>query len=221
MTRPHRRLAAALALVLAGAAAVLGAPVPAAAHDGPGILTMESDTPTGTSHHFVIRLVWENDGHPAARDTTVTLTPTAPSGTAGTPVPMTPVDDDGRFEATVDLAEPGNWKVRFTSLRPESNVEVDVQVTPPATTTTAPATTTTTVAPDTEPDDADEVDAEEASSTDDPGSDSDSGGGVLLVAVLVVVALAAAGALAVVYRSRRGTTAGDPGDDTTPPDVEA
>jgi hypothetical protein len=212
MTRPLRRLAAALTVALAGAITLLGLMAgpgagPAGAHEGPGILVMESDTPTGTSHRYVIRLTWENDGHPAARATTVNLTPTAPDGAAQTPVPMTPVDDDGRFEATVDLAQPGGWKVRFTALNPSANVEVDVDVAPP-TTTTAP-TTTTEPPVITEPESG--VDTEEASATqDDPGSDSTSGGGPIVIGVLIVVAVAAGAALAVAYRSKKNT---DPTDD--------
>lgn len=213
MTRPLRRLAAALTVALAGAITLLGLMAglgasPAGAHEGPGILVMESDTPTGTSHRYVIRLTWENDGHPAARTTTVNLTPTAPDGAARTPVPMTAVDDDGRFEATVDLAQPGAWKVRFTALNPSANVVIDVDVAPP-TTTTAPTTTTTTEPPTTtEPEaDADDLDTEEASATqDDPGSDSTSGGGPIVIGVLVVVAVAAGAALAIAYRSKKGPT---------------
>jgi hypothetical protein len=208
MTRPTGRLVAAVSLALAGAAALAGpAAGPAGAHEGPGILVMESDTPTGTSHRYVIRLTWENDGHPAARTTTLTLTPLAPGGAAQTPVPMTPVDDDGRFEATVDLAQPGSWKVRFTALNPSANVEVDVPVAPPTTTSSTSSTSTTTGPGDDEGID----DAEEAADTDDPGSDSGSGGGPIVVGVLAVVAAAAGGALAVAYRSRRGNGPGGDG----------
>jgi len=220
MTHPFRRLAAALALALAGAAALVGPllATPAGAHEGPGILVVESDTPTGTSHRYVIRLTWENDGHPAARTTTINLTPMAPDGAAQTPVPMTAVDDDGRFEATVDLAQPGAWKVRFTALNPSANVEVDVEVAPP-TTTTAPTTTTTTEPPViTEP--ADEVDTEEASATqDDPGSDSTSGGGPIVIGVLVVIAVAAGAALAVAYRSKKGGPTDEPPSGTADEEI--
>ena len=209
MTRPARRLLVALATALVALTALAG---PAGAHEGPGILEMESDTPTGTSHRYVIRLTWENDGHPAARTTTITLTPIAPGGAAQTPVPMTAVDDDGRFEASVDLAQPGAWKVRFTALNPSANVEVDVTVAPPTTTTTAPATTTTEApAETTGPDES--VDAQETSATDDPGSDNTSGGGPLIIGVLAVVAVAAGGTLAIFYRSKRGD------DDATPDEL--
>lgn len=216
MTHPLRRLTAALALALVGGIALLGslAASPAGAHEGPGILVMESDTPTGTSHRYVVRLTWENDGHPAARTTTINLTPTGPDGAARTPVPMTAVDDDGRFEATVDMAQPGAWKVRFTALNPSANVEVDVAVAPP-TTTTAPASTTTE-APSTTAPEADEVDAEEAvASQDDPGSDTSSGGGPIVIGVLVVVAVAASAALAVAYRSKKTAPTDDPPPDPT------
>jgi hypothetical protein len=206
MTRSPRRPAAvaALALVLAALVAgfgLLAGAAPAGAHEGPGILVVESDTPTGTSHHFVIRLTWENDGHPAARTTTITLTPTGPDGTAGTPIPMTAVDDDGRFEATADLAQPGSWKVRFTALNPSANVEQAVEVAPPATTATteAPATTTT---------EADEPD-EEAPDTEATASTSDDDGGgsgaLLAVAAVVVALLVLGGTALVVARSRRAT----------------
>jgi hypothetical protein len=195
MNTPIRSLRTLVLLGVAfGLAVVLGAASPATAHEGPGILTMETDTPTGTSHRYVVRLVWENDGHPAARATTITATPVAPGGAAQTPVTMTAVDDDGRFEGTVDLVEPGRWTVRITSINPVSTMEVPVDVAPPATTTTtAPTTTTADPPPTTDTDtDADEpVDTEDAASrTDDDGGGL--GAGAVAAGVLVALALVAA-----------------------------
>lgn len=210
-----RAVVSAVAVFGVALAAVLGlGPAsPAGAHEGPGILTLESDTPTGTSHRYLVRLVWENDGHPAARATTITATPVTPAGAAQTPVAMTAVDDDGRFEATLDLVEPGSWKVRITSINPVATMEVPVDVAPPATTTTtAPATTTTGTPATTDDDQA--VDTDQTAARDDDDS-SGMGAGVIALVVLVVVALLAS---AYVFRSkmRPGSGPTDPGTTDAP-----
>jgi hypothetical protein len=178
-----------LALVLS--AVGLGSAPPVAAHEGPGILTVETDEPTPTGHRYVIRLVWQNDGHPAARDTTITATPYDPSGAPQTPIPMTPVDGDGRFEATVDMPQPGSWRVQFASVSPVASVDHPAEVAAPATTAPPAPSTSARVA-----DDA----ATEAAATDAaaPGRDTADGGdgggsGVLVAAVVVLVVLVAAG----------------------------
>ncbi|HMG41898.1 MAG TPA: hypothetical protein VK611_11245 [Acidimicrobiales bacterium] len=197
MTNPVRLLVAVLATL---GVAVAAAP-PASAHEGPGILTFETDTPSGTSHRMVVRLVWENDGHPAARETTITATPVGPDAVALTPVAMTPVDDDGRFEATVDLARPGAWTVRVTAINPSGTIEVPVDVAAPATTTTAPATTTTEQPATTDP--AEEpVDVQETAAQ--AGDDGGLGAGVIVAGVVALLAVVAAGVF--VVRSRRHPT---------------
>jgi hypothetical protein len=204
MTRPLRRVLAGLA-VPAGLAAGLaaGAP-PALAHDGPGVLVVENDMPMGANgHHYTIRLTWENDGHPAAPDTTLTVTPVAPDGAVQTPVPMTSVDQDGRFEAMVDLVQPGTWTVRFTSISPEANVEVPVEVAAPAeaTTESAPATTepTTETTVASSDDGAQPVETEQSASRED---DDGGGSGGALALILAAVALVVVAATVVFVRAR-------------------
>ena len=120
---------------------------PASAHDGKGILVVESTGPTeGLAIPFVVRLTWAGDGH-AAVDATVTATALGTDATTTTPVPMQPVGQDGRYEATVEVPEPGPWTIRFTSVTPAATLEVEETVTPPSTTSTTAQPTTTIVAP--------------------------------------------------------------------------
>ncbi|MGH9227284.1 MAG: hypothetical protein ACRD07_00915 [Acidimicrobiales bacterium] len=104
---------------------------PAAAHDGDGIITMEAAHPAGTSVHFIVRVTWENDGHPAA-DAVVTATAVGSDGTRLTPVTLAPIDDDGGYANTIEFGEPGSWTVRFTSIDPTGTTEVTQPVEAPA-----------------------------------------------------------------------------------------
>jgi hypothetical protein len=174
---------------------------PAAAHEGEGVLVVESATPTATGRAYVVRLTWEDDGH-AALDATITATPIDPAGAPGTPVPMAPVDEDGRYQAEVAMPVSGQWTVRFTSVTPESLVEVQESVAPVATTTTAPPAATTTAPPSTS---ATTITPGTATAPGDGGNDDDGGAGWLIAAAVAAAALAA-GAFALM-RSTRG-----PGD---------
>jgi hypothetical protein len=199
---PHRHVRRALGALLILVTLLGGTAGPAAAHDGPGTFVVESDQPSGTSHAYVVRLNWDNDGHPAAADTTVTATAIAPDGTAQTPQPMTSVDAEGRFEATVDLPGPGRWTVRFASVEPTARLDVAVDVTAPTTTTAAPTTTSTT-----EPEPGEPVDTENAASN--AADDEDDGGSATgpIAAVIVVLALAVAAVLVIRHR-RQGPAEG-------------
>ncbi|HZA76746.1 MAG TPA: hypothetical protein VE623_10205 [Acidimicrobiales bacterium] len=108
------------------AAGVALAP-PAGAHEGDGIITMEASHPAGTSVHFIVRVTWENDGHPAT-DATVTATAVSSDGTELTPVALAPIDDDGRYANSVNFDAPGSWTVRFTSIDPTGTAQVTQEV---------------------------------------------------------------------------------------------
>jgi hypothetical protein len=131
-----------IAVVLAVAAVALAGVLPGAragAHDGDGIITMEAAHPAGTSVHFIVRVTWENDGHPAA-DAVVTATAVGGDGTQLTPVTLAPVDDDGRYANAIDFGSSGAWTVRFTSIDPTGAAKVSQTVeAPPATLADDPA----------------------------------------------------------------------------------
>src|SRR3546814_8353286 len=66
----HREPRHALGLSLLSVAFLIGAASPAAAHDGEGILTVESQIPTGdVVVEYVVRVTWADDGHPALQST--------------------------------------------------------------------------------------------------------------------------------------------------------
>ncbi len=115
------------------------------AHEGEGILTVESAVPDdgGLTIHYRVRLVWQNDSHPA-KDATITIVAVGVDGQASTPVALTPVDDDGRYEADVTFATPGEWTARITSVTPAATLEEGRVVRLPSTTTTAPSSNTST-----------------------------------------------------------------------------
>jgi hypothetical protein len=122
----------AIAVAVAFAGVLLGPP--AGAHEGEGIITMDAAHPAGTSVHFIVRVTWENDGHPAA-DAVVTATAVGGDGTQLTPVTLAPVDDDGRYANAIDFGSPGAWTVRFTSIDPTGTAKVTqtVEATPATT----------------------------------------------------------------------------------------
>src|SRR3546814_3073384 len=155
----HREPRHALGLSLLSVAFLIGAASPAAAHDGEGILTVESQIPTGdVVVEYVVRVTWADDGHPALQST-VTATPIASDGAPQTPVSLDPIDEDGRYAGTVTYPAPGDWTVRFTSVTPTGSVEIVEPIRSQPTTTTAPATTTVPREP----------------GDDDPGSDATTG----------------------------------------------
>jgi len=136
MTRTIRRLLPLAALAAGLAALGLGAAPPAAAHEGEAVIAVETVEPTDLSVRYVVRVTWSNDGHPAT-DAVVTATAVAPDGTQTTPVTMTPIDADGRYEGTVEHPAPGAWTVRFTVVEPPGTLDHPVELAAPAPTTTA------------------------------------------------------------------------------------
>ena len=110
---------------LAAAGLLLGPP--AGAQQGEGIVNLEAAHPAGTSVHFIVRVTWENDGHPAT-DSVVTATARGSDGTELTPVTLAPIDDEGRYANAIDFGSPGTWMVRFTSSDPTATAEVTATV---------------------------------------------------------------------------------------------
>ncbi len=210
MTRHFRRLFAAIASITAIVLVLVGSIAPAAAHEGGGTMTVESAEPTDSgSVRYVVRLIWNNDGHPAAAaDTTMTAVPVGADDTAQTPVTLEPVDDDGRFAATVEFSSPGAWTVRFTSITPEATLEVPQQVDPPSTTTStaAPSTTSSEAVVRTTA-----TDPPEDENKDEDGEASKAGT-VVFVAVALVLA---SGAIALGRRQRQRRQAGTETSETT------
>jgi hypothetical protein len=144
-----------------------------------------------------VRLTWSNDGH-AALDSTVTATPVRGDGTTATPVPLTPLDEDGRYEATVAFADPGSWTVRITAVSPIATLEVPTEV-------SAPIATVTTVAPSAT--DATSTTTELDETPAAAASDSEDGDGPPLALILVGIVVVAAITAVVVVRARRGSAA--------------
>lgn len=205
MTRTIRRLLPLAAVAAALAALGLGTAPPAAAHEGEAVITVETVEPTDLSVRYVVRVTWENDGHPAT-GAVVTATAVAPDGTQTTPVTLEQVDDDGRYEGTVEHPAPGAWTVRFTVVEPPGTLEHPVDLAAPTPTTAAPAPE-----PADEPADEAATDDAEAPAAAGDGEavgepdESDDGGGsgmtVALIAAAAVVAIG--GAIAAVRVARR------------------
>ncbi len=224
---PVRLLAAlaasALALAL-GLVAGLGA-APAGAHEGDAVITIEAVHPAGMSIHYIVRVTWENDGHPAA-DATVTATGVAADGTQLTPVALAPADADGRYAGAVEYPAPGSWTVRVTSIDPTGTAEQAQEVTVPPTTEPAEGGTDVTTGPaEGGSEGGSEAGTEGFAPADDDTGASDeqaagSGSGddgmpvYLVVAAAVVALIGAATAINIIRRNRPDLTAGD----STPPD---
>lgn len=192
--RTHRLQRAALGLL--AVSMLLTAASPAAAHEGQGILTLESQVADDQGAvRYVVRLTWADDGHPAL-DSTVTATPITPDGSPQTPITLAPADEDGRYAGTVSYPTPGDWTVRFTSVTPTGTIEITEAVASQATSTTA-ATTTTSSVPSPDPGDAGPVAREDATAG---GEDDSAASGVLRIGLLLVVVAAA---VAIIVRSTR------------------
>jgi hypothetical protein len=213
-TRPRTLVRGGL-LLAAFAAAFLFAR-PAAAHDGKPVITVDQAHPTPTSTHYIVKMVYEDDGDPIV-DASLTATPIAPDGSEGALVTMAS-SGDGTYQGEVPMAEPGTWKVRFTTVDPNGSMEHTQVVAGETTTTAEPASTTTSVAETTTPTTAEpETDTEETASTDD--SDDDSSSAMPLVAGgVVLLAAIGGGAAYAMSRNKPATPDGIP-DDT--PDAEA
>ena len=199
-------------VALVGLVAVGLAASPAGAHDGEAVFAVEASEPQDDgSVHYVVRVTWSDDGHPAA-DATVTAVPVDAAGAAQTAVPMSAVDQDGRYEATVTFPSVGAWTIRFAAINPDGTHEQAQEVAEPATTTTAAATTTAADSGETTTSAATD-DTEAASSTESSDDDNSSAGPMVGVLIALGV-LAFVGYL--VWRSRRG--GGPSGSSPTPSD---
>jgi hypothetical protein len=207
-------LLAGLGLLVAGAAAT-----PAGAHEGKAVITIEQVHPAGTSVHYIVRVTWENDGHPAV-DATVTATGVVASGEQLTPVTLDQVDDDGRYAGAVEYPGPGTYTVRITSIDPTGTAEQSETVTASPSTqpsdVSAPSEVTTGTAPEAgdsgfAPEDdgtgaSDEGGADEQAAA---GGDGDDGMPIWLIAAAAVVAIGGAVTGVGVIRRYRGP--GGPG----------
>jgi hypothetical protein len=121
----HSFMIAVAVAALATAGLVLAPP--AGAQQSEGIINLEAAHPAGTSVHFIVRITWETDGHPAT-DAIVTATARGSDGTELTPVTLAPIDDEGRYANAIDFGSPGTWMVRFTSSEPTATSEVTATV---------------------------------------------------------------------------------------------
>lgn len=223
VVRPHplRLLAPLLGVAVAAVLALGPAARPAGAHEGDAVVVVEAVHPAGQSIHYIVRVTWENDGHPAV-DATVTATAIAPDGSQLTPVALAPADQDGRYAGAIEYPAPGTWTVRITSIDPTGTVEQAQEVTATAT-TAAPDVTTGTgddsgFAPEDDGTgasaDAGATDGEQAA--DDAGDDNGMPVAVIVVAALVVV-LGAFTAVGIIRRTRANPPAGSGPGGSTPP----
>jgi hypothetical protein len=224
------RLAASLAAAVALALGLLLGLVPglggspAGAHDGPAIVVIEQVHPAGLQMHYIVRVTWEDDGHPA-EDATVTATAIAADGTQLTPVALAPADDDGRYAGVVEYPSAGTWTVRVTSIEPTGSVERPQEVTAPATTELQDDSEVTTAPDESGEDDegfapADDGtgDSDEAATGAPAGSDDSDDSGMpayLLVAAAAVVVIGAVTAVNIIRRNRPSGTAGVSADGPT------
>jgi hypothetical protein len=208
--RPAAGLAAAALLaagLLLGVVPGLGGS-PAGAHDGPAIVVIEQVHPAGLQQHYIVRVTWEDDGHPAV-DATVTATAIAADGTQLTPVPLAPADDDGRYAGAIEYPSAGAWTVRVSSIEPTGSVEQPQEITAPATTEAPDGAGEVATAPGEgeggegfAPADDGTGDSDEAATDASDGSD-DSGMPVyLLVAAAAVAVIGAVTAVTTIRRHR-------------------
>jgi len=144
--RISRRRRSCFAVAVAVTVAALAAmATPVSAHDGRAIITLEtSEQGADSSVAYVVRVVWDNDGHPA-KDASATVLAIAADGQRIGPIGLAPVDDDGRYGATVPFGAPGEWTVRFTVVTPPGSLDVPQSVTSSApVVSVVPATTAAT-----------------------------------------------------------------------------
>ena len=197
---------------------------PAGAHDGDAVIAIEAVHPAGQSIHYIVRVTWANDGHPAT-DATVTATGIAPDGTQLTPVPLAPADEDGRYSGPVEYPAPGAWTVRITAIEPTGTIEQAQEVTATAPTEAPNVTTGESTDGGFAPADdgtgaSAEGDTTDADATAAAADSSDSGGSdfpvLLVVAAGAVVLVGAVTAVNVIRRTRANPPAGDEPDGDPP-----
>ncbi len=197
-----RSLVITLALVAAGAAALVVAGPTAGAHEGESVIVVESSTPTAAGVDLAVRVTWENDGHPAV-DSTVTAVPLRADGTALPPQTMTPVDTDGRYQVSLVLPDAGPWRVRVATISPTGTLEADLPAPAPVpapTVTAAETSTTQTAAPTTAKPTT--TAASDRDATEDGSEDDDAGVPWLAIVIVIPIVIVAAAA-AIAIRSGR------------------
>ncbi|HET6952896.1 MAG TPA: FixH family protein [Acidimicrobiales bacterium] len=216
------RLRLAAGVLAAVALLTVGAAAPATAHEGDGVVTIEEVHPAGASVHYIVRVTWENDGHPAA-DATVTATVVMPDGETLTPVVLAPADDDGRYAGAVEYPGAGSYTIRITSIDPTGTAEQteDVSASPstvPPDVTAPGSEATTATAPEAgtgfaPADDGtgDETAGETGDDAAAPADDGDDGMPVWLIALAAVVVIGGAVAAVGVVRRYRGPGTGGRG----------
>ena len=215
ITGPGRRLAA---VSVAAVVAVWAFGPAAGAHDGKAVITVEAATPAAAqSVSYTIRVVWDNDGHPA-KDATVTAVGVGLDGDTTNPINLQPADTDGRYAGTVSFPTAGAWTVRFTVVTPPGMLEVPqiIEATTATPSPSATAETPTTATPTS-------VSARSATSpTADPASthaDEDwSSGWLIGVAALLVLAFAVVVDQVLRRRRRQPSVSGQDGTAVSEPE---
>lgn len=204
---------------------------PAGAHDGTAEIEVDAAHPSTESVHFIVKVTWEDDGHPAA-EATVTARATSPSGEDGDPVTLEPQgnpEEDGLYQGSVDMSEPGDWTVLFSSLDPDGDLEhtetIAAEEEPAVTTTEVPEESEESEEPAEEPEPTVVQTNPDADLTVEEGDDSDDGPSLaLLLAAFAVLGVVVAGAFWFVMKRKdaqpdASTEAGDASTDV--PDDEA
>jgi hypothetical protein len=222
----RHRLPVALATAVAALTLLLAGGPPAGAHEGDAVIELEAAHPAGGSVHFIVRVTWEDDGHPAT-DATVTATAVSLAGDQLTPVALPAEDDDGRYSGPVEFPSAGVWTVRFTSIDPTGTLEQIQEVgVSPSTVPTTPAEGDSEVTVGTEADTgfAPEDDGTGASGEDSEAAAADGGDGGLPVWLIVLAAVVAVGgavaALGTIRRYRGGPGPGAGTVDDPSPEPE-
>jgi hypothetical protein len=122
--RPSDARSAAAAVGAAAAAHATGI-----AHEGYGVIVLEGRHPAEAGQvHYVVRVTWSEDGHPAD-NAGVTATVLDAFGNPVLPaVNLDPVDADGRYAGMVTFPGDGLWTVRFTSAVPAGSLDAVEQL---------------------------------------------------------------------------------------------
>jgi hypothetical protein len=97
-------------------------------HEGDAAISLEGRHPMAPGQvHYVVRITWSGDGHPAV-GSTVTATLLDAFGTPLSTVTLDPMDADGRYGGTVTFPSEGLWTVRFTSSLPAGSLDAVEQL---------------------------------------------------------------------------------------------
>jgi len=117
-------LGMAVALLVIGPTTPVDADTEHATHTGHGVVTVEARHPRpGNAIHYVVRLTWSADGHPAT-GAVVTAAPVSPSGVPSPTVRLTPLDSKGRYGGTIRFNTPGTWTITVSAGRPQTSAVI-------------------------------------------------------------------------------------------------